>query len=76
MYLLVAVLLFNLSKPQVAVIDDDIPVLVSRRLNGDVYFNFSSSEHIICSGDNLTFLVNERICVKNQELIDGMCYII
>ena len=76
MYLLVAVLSFNLLKLQVAVTEDEIPVLVARRLNGDLYMNYNSSDHYTCHDDNLTFLVSERICVKDQELIDGICHLI
>ena len=73
MYLLVATVLSNL---QVAVTEDDIPVLVTRRLSGDFYMNYNSSEYYSCHDDNLTFLVSERICVKDQELIDGICHLI
>ena len=53
-------------------LEDETPVSVSRRQGGDIYTNFNESLHEICSGDNLTFLVNGRICVKDQELISGM----
>ena len=72
MYLLVEVLLSNL---QLAITEDEVSVSVSRRLSGDLYKNFNSSVYYTCQGDNLTFLVSERMCVKNQELIDGMRYL-
>ena len=47
---------------------------VSRRLSGDSYFTILSNSTIesIChDGSNLTFLVNERRCAKNEELFNG-----
>lgn len=53
--------------------NEDIPELVYRRLSGDSYsFYNSTHEQSICRDDNnLTYLVNERKCVKNQELLNS-----
>ena len=43
---------------------------VTRRLNGDVY-HYESRPHGSCDIDNRTYLVDERRCVNNTELING-----
>ena len=57
-------------------ITSDIPVVIKRRLNGDIIYydlNVTSTNFITCGDDNnLTFLVSERRCVKNQELLNGI----
>ena len=56
--------------------DANVPVTVNRRLNGDIYTNFNSTDSSACHDDNnLTFLVNERKCVNNQELFKGNNYL-
>ena len=48
---------------------------VSRRTGGDSYFTTLSNSTIesIChDGSNLTFLVNETRCAKNEELFNGI----
>ena len=45
---------------------------VSRRLGGDSYFTSNLTLQSICHDDsNLTFLVNETRCAKNEELFNG-----
>ena len=47
---------------------------VSRRLSGDSYFTILSNSTVqsICrDGSNLTFLVNETRCARNEELFNG-----
>ena len=47
---------------------------VSRRIGGDSYFTILSDSTVqsICHyDDNLTFLVNERRCARNEELFNG-----
>ena len=45
---------------------------VSRRLSGDSYGVYNSSELSVChDGGNLTFLVSERRCINNEELFNG-----
>ena len=52
--------------------DSRIPVTVSRRLTGD-NITFSSGNQILCNiDDNLTYLVSERQCVRNQGLLNGI----
>ena len=37
-----------------------------------INWHLNSSDHLVCHADNnLTYLVNERRCVKNQELFSG-----
>ena len=49
-----------------------IPVSVTRRLGGDSFHVLNSSDPLLCGDDNnLTYLVHERRCVKNQELFSG-----
>ena len=50
--------------------DDSVPVAVTRRLNGDIAY-VSSTSHFSCDKLNLTFLISDRKCVENQELING-----
>ena len=59
---------------QSVISEEVIPVSVTRRLYGDAYryLNSSDHHHEVChDGNNLTYLVNERRCVKNQELFSG-----
>ena len=52
--------------------DEEIPASVIRRLGGDSYTHFNSSVKSICHDDgNLTYMIGERRCVKNQELYHG-----
>ena len=52
---------------------DCIPVRISRRLLGDVYFlNQSNQRHGICNeGENTTYLVADRCCVSTPNLLNG-----
>ena len=55
-----------------------IPIIVSRRLSGDIY-RFESipaesrdrGHHACRDGGNLTFLVEERQCVNDQDLLNS-----
>ena len=50
--------------------DVDVPVRVNRRISGDIYY--SNNNSLACNDDdNITFLVSERRCVKNEELFNG-----
>ena len=52
--------------------DSRIPVTVSRRQTGDSII-FSSGDQTLCNiDDNLTYLVSERQCVRNQGLLNGI----
>ena len=50
--------------------EEIVPARVSRRLTGDAAFSESDSCTCINEG-NLTYLVEERQCVKNQDLLNG-----
>ena len=64
------VILVGLSKPVTC--EEGIPVSVHRRQGGDSFHILNSSEQFVCHDDNdLTYLVHERRCVKNQELFNG-----
>ena len=43
---------------------------VRRRLSEDLYF-YDESQHGSCDSENRTYLVEERCCVNNTELING-----
>lgn len=46
--------------------------LVNRRHLGDIYHKYNSDGSFPCSeGNNLTYLVNERQCVDQQQLLNG-----
>ena len=49
--------------------EENIPVLVSRRLSGDSY-QYLNNDFPVCR-DNLTYLVSEDRCVNDQELFNG-----
>ena len=47
--------------------------IVNRRQSGDTFKRFDLSMPSICSDRNeLTYLVSEGQCVRNQELLNGM----
>ena len=49
----------------------EIPEVVNRRDGGDIYQLLFSTGFETCSeGNNLTYLVSERKCVRNQELLN------
>ena len=70
-------LLFLLPLIQKSVTSEkETPVAVSRRSSGDSIF-FNSSHVSTCPSVNATYIVDNRICVNNREVIDGnlqMCY--
>ena len=53
-------------------LDEQVPVVVNRRIAFDTYRCFNTSGIMICPSDtNTTYLVSERRCVKDQELFSG-----
>ena len=51
--------------------EENIPVQVNRRLDGDIYwYSLTSTIFEVCQ-DNLTYLVSEDRCVNDQELFNG-----
>lgn len=45
-----------------------VPVIVNRR-SMDLVTYSNSSQHVVCDAD--TYLVNERRCVSNRDLLEG-----
>ena len=58
--------------------EEGVSAIVNRRLSGDSYRYLNSgnlTNLLICRDDgNFTFIVSERRCVKNQELINGIFF--
>ena len=52
------------------VTSNEVPVAVSRRSTGDVFFN-STNNTVRCSDGTGTYFVSERRCVRNEELFNG-----
>lgn len=51
--------------------EEIVPAIVSRRPTGD-FVNYLEPKGCDCTNeDNLTYLVDERQCVNNQDLLDG-----
>ena len=54
--------------------EDSPVILVNRRLTGDTYMHADSTRLEACSGQNLTYLIADAVCVNNQHLFDGNNY--
>jgi hypothetical protein len=67
------VFVYVISRVVCSASDEMVPVRrVQRRLRGDVYFYESELvTHELCDNENRTYLVDERQCVSNIELING-----
>ena len=48
----------------------ETPEVVNRRDVGDTYQLSASSTEVCNEGNNLTYLVSEQRCVRNQELLN------
>ena len=48
----------------------ETPEVVNRRDVGDTYQLSGSSTEVCNEGNNLTYLVSEQRCVRNQELLN------
>ena len=48
----------------------EAPEVVNRRDSGDTYQLSASSTKVCNEGNNLTYLVSEQRCVRNQELLN------
>ena len=48
----------------------EAPEVVNRRDVGDTYQLSASSTEVCNEGNNLTYLVSEQRCVRNQELLN------
>ena len=44
---------------------------VNRKTYIDFYYNNNISTHFTCEEDQETFMVEERTCVKNEDLFQG-----
>jgi hypothetical protein len=70
-----ALLICNILSLASLIDSDDklnLPVNVTRRVGGDMYTYATSTIFFTCHDDNnLTFLVSEKRCVKNEELLNG-----
>ena len=55
--------------------EEGIPELITRRQTGDVYRYYTNSEVLFLCGEgtNLTYLVHERQCVDEEQLLNGTC---
>ena len=63
------VILVRLSS--LVALKDGVVLLVTRRLAGDTYTVTHNNSHVLRICQNLTFLLNERRCVENEELFNG-----
>ena len=52
---------------------DSVPVRISRRRSGDIYFlNQSNEMHRTCNvGENRTYLIADGCCISDQLLFNG-----
>ena len=64
-------ILMAISVTKLFASEDGIPVLVNRRPSGDTFQPFNESLSVCSDEQNVTYLVSERRCVKNQELYRG-----
>jgi hypothetical protein len=54
--------------------EDTIPVVISRRLTGDIHYFDYPEKFSVCNdidGSNVTYLVEERLCVTSNDLQKG-----
>ena len=55
--------------------DELVPVLVERQLGNDTAYFTSANNVITCNNDDkVTYLVDDKMCVSNQELLKGNHY--
>ena len=55
------------------VLQEEVVESVARRFSGDSYTLSNTTGQRICHDDgNLTLLVDERRCIKNEELFNGI----
>lgn len=56
--------------------ESDILEWISRRqLSPDIYKSSSSNGHGVCTNEKSVYLISEKQCVKEQELLNGMLLI-
>ena len=57
--------------------ENTIPVVINRRLLGDIHYSDYPDKFSTCSdrrSSNLTYLVEERLCVTSSDLQNGNNY--
>ena len=61
---------------RIVCINELVPALVKRQLGNDT-INFNSAHDVIScdTDDKVTYLVDDKMCVSNQELFKGICSI-
>ena len=65
------VFLFCIILASLIASDVNVPISVTRRIGGDIYY-VTSTTHFVCNNDNnITFLVSENRCIKSEELLNG-----
>ena len=49
---------------------NNVPTWVTRRMSADIYYQRGNKSHSVCN-DSTTFMVEERKCMKNEEIFNG-----
>ena len=63
---------FILFTCRIVCTDELVPVIVNRQLGNDTVHFSSAHNTISCNTDDkVTYLVDEKKCVSNQELLNG-----
>ena len=65
------IMLVSIASNLMLASEENIPVRVSRRLDGDIYW-YSSNDFEVCRDNLLTYLVSEDRCMNDQELFSGI----
>lgn len=71
MFVPLKVFLFCIILASLIASDVNVPVSVIRRIRGDIFYYVTSTNHFVCNDNNVTFLVSENRCIKNEELLNG-----
>lgn len=51
---------------------ENVPVEVNRTLQADFYRHYRNNSSLVCAeGDTSTYMVADRECINNQELLRG-----
>ena len=49
----------------------NVTVAVTRRIDSDLYYLIGEHYHVTCSVEEKTYMVEEKQCVKNENLFKG-----
>ena len=52
--------------------EEMVPSFIQRQLTGDMVYFQSGSSNGCTFGDKVTYLVGDKLCVSNQELLRGI----